>query len=85
MSEINLTDPIDIKHAIERKGGGYGALGRLARQLGVHRVTLSKNISNSPSARRQPEILKKLATYLGQPVHGVRPNSTGTSVTPVAE
>lgn len=72
LNEKNLTDPIDIRYAIERKGGGRGSLTRLAKKIKTHRESLSMNISGT---RRQEAILKHIATYIGQPVHGVEPET----------
>lgn len=69
----NLVDHTDIRHAIERKGGGRGAIKRLATSMGLNSSTIvTMNISG---ARRQEKVLQGIADFLGQPVHGVCPSS----------
>lgn len=67
----NLTDPLDIKHAIEKKAGlTTGAIRQLADSLGVTSAAISQNIHGH---RKQQHIIQGIANHLGQPVHGFNP------------
>ncbi|WP_028579412.1 hypothetical protein [Desulfogranum japonicum] len=69
----NLTSHDEIRQTIHKKGGGWGAINRLAELLGLNSATIvTMNISG---ARRQKNVLQGIADFLGQPVHGVCPSS----------
>ncbi len=69
----DLTNHGEIRIAIQQKGGGWGAINRLAESMGLNSATIiTMNISG---ARRQEKILQGIADFLGQPVHGVCPSS----------
>ncbi|MDX9893897.1 MAG: hypothetical protein RBS34_00530 [Desulfofustis sp.] len=70
MKETNLTDPMEIRHALERKMGGVGSLTNFAREHGYSVSYISQTISGE---RSNLHVLELLATRIGQPVHGVRP------------
>jgi len=65
----NLTDPMEIKHALERK------LGRGAQTIfsGAHGYSLQHVNMVIRGERNNKEILGLLAQCIGQPVHGVAP------------
>ena len=70
-STMNLKSPVDIRYAIERKGGGRGAMKSLAKELSILPSALSMNVNGD---RAQKYILEGIANYLGQPVYGVPPS-----------
>jgi hypothetical protein len=69
MKSQNLTDPLEIKHALERKLG-YGAIKQIASCCGVTSSAVSKIIRH----RGSKKVLKCVATTIGQPVHGIMPD-----------
>ena len=70
-TQTNLTDPVDIKHAIEKRAGvTTGAVKQLAISLGISAPALSQNIHGH---RKQEYILQGIADHIGHPVHGVYP------------
>ena len=71
-STENLTDPIAIKYAMERKGG-YGAITKLADMINGEKSNMSACIRGKRSTKRY---LQAIANYIGQPVHGVKPDTT---------
>ncbi len=71
MENENLTDPMAIKHALERKLG-YGALNKLANNIGVSQPAVSNTINGKRHSRK---ILLYIANLLGQPVRGVAPDN----------
>ena len=67
---MNLTDPMEIKHALE-KSMGVGALSKLARREGVSRSTVTNAIKGK---RPGSPLLQVIADQIGQPVYGANPN-----------
>jgi hypothetical protein len=65
----NLTDPMEIKHALERKLG-HGAQTIFAETNGFTLQHVNMNIRGE---RNNEAILGLLAQCIGQPVHGVAP------------
>jgi len=72
MVQQNLTDPLDIKHALERKLG-YGAIKKIADKCAVSLPTASNALAGR---RRNTTVLTYAAKMIGQPVHGVTPDGT---------
>jgi len=72
MEEHNLTDPMSIKHALERKLG-YGALRKIAGQCEVSPPEVSNVVSGR---RRNMTILTVIAQTVDQPVRGVCPDGS---------
>ena len=69
MENLNMTDPLEIKHALERALGS-GAMSRIAEEKGVSRST----VTNVVKGRRPGSpLLPYMAGVIGQPVHGVGP------------
>lgn len=66
----NLTDPLEIKHALERRFGS-GAQTIFAK---AHGFTLQHVNMNIRGDRKSEIVLGALARDLGQPVHGVLPS-----------
>ena len=71
MDNENLTNPMALKHALERKLG-YGAFNKLANNIGVSQPAISNTIAGKRHSRK---ILLYIANLLGQPVHGVAPEN----------
>ena len=67
---MNLTDPMEIKHALEKSMGG-GALSKLAKREGVSRSTVTNAIKGK---RPGSHLLQVIADQIGQPVYGTNPN-----------
>ena len=67
---LNLTDPMEIKHALERSMGA-GALSKLANREGVSRSTVTNAVKGK---RPGSPLLQVIAKQIGQPVHGVTPD-----------
>jgi len=65
----NLTEHLEIKHAMERRLG-HGALKKFADQHEYSLVYVSQTMSG---IRCNEVVLRKLATCLGCRVHGVFP------------
>jgi len=76
MTDDNLTDPMEIKHALERKLG-YGAVKKTAAACGVTLPAISNTIHGQRGKSGRPGnkgLLQHLANVIGQPVHGVAPD-----------
>ena len=71
MENENLSDPMAIKHALERKLD-YGAMNELANNIGVSQPAVSNTIARKRHSRK---ILLYIANLLGQPVRGVAPDN----------
>lgn len=67
----NLTDPMEIRHALERKLGN-GAMTIFATAHGYSLPYISQTISGERSNQR---LLEALASCIGQPVRGVMPRA----------
>lgn len=67
----NLTDPMEIRHALERKLGN-GALTIFATAHGYSLAYISQTIAG---ARGNESVLEALASCLGCPVRGVLPRA----------
>lgn len=74
---INLTDPMDIRHALERKLGN-GAMTIFANAHGYSLAYISQTVSGERGNR---SVLQALATCIGQPVRGVLPRGRGKAQT----
>ena len=73
MEQQNLTDALDIKHALEKKLG-YGALQLVADVHAVKLPIVSNAISGRRRSPRDMKILAWIAAEIGQPVLGVLPD-----------
>lgn len=67
----NLTDPMEIRHAMERKLGS-GALTIFAKVHGYSLPYISQTVAGE---RNNPALLEAIATCIGCPVRGVLPRS----------
>ncbi len=67
---LNLTDPMEIKHALERSMGA-GALSKLASREGVSRSTVTNAVKGK---RPGSPLLQVIADQIGQPVYGITPD-----------
>ena len=65
----NLTDPMEIRHALERKLGN-GALTIFANAHGYSLPYISQTVAGE---RGNEEVLRAIASCLGQPVRGILP------------
>ena len=65
----NLTDPMEIRHALERKLGN-GALTIFANAHGYSLSYISQTVAGD---RGNKDVLQAIASCLGQPVRGVSP------------
>lgn len=66
----NLTKPLEIRHALERKHGD-GAVQKVANKLGVSGPCISATIHGN---RCNPVVIQHLANEAGCPVYGVVPS-----------
>lgn len=69
MKNENLTDPLEIKYALERQLG-YGALNKIAVACGVSPPSVSNTINKR---RYSKKVLTCIANTIGQSVHGIAP------------
>lgn len=74
---MNLTNPMEIKHALERSMGA-GALAKIATREGVSRSTVTNAIKGK---RPGSALLQVIAKQIGQPVHGVTPDGLNLTKT----
>ena len=73
----NLTDPMDIRHALERKLGN-GALTIFANAHGYSLAYISQTVAGE---RGNTSVLQAIANCIGQPVRGVLPRGRGKAQT----
>jgi hypothetical protein len=76
MTANNLTDPLEIRHALERKLG-RGAVKIIAAQCNVSPPSVSNTIHGHRGQSGRPGnagILQHIANIIEQPVYGVTPN-----------
>lgn len=66
----NLTDPLEIKHALERSMGA-GAMTKLADREGVTRSAITNAVKGK---RPGSHLLKVIAEQIGQAVYGITPD-----------
>ncbi|MDR3631454.1 MAG: hypothetical protein P4L42_14080 [Desulfocapsaceae bacterium] len=81
MKDDNLTDPLEIKYALERQLG-YGALNKIAIVCGVSPPSVSNTIRKRRSSRK---VLACIANIIGQPVHGIAPAVSEPMGKPIGE
>lgn len=72
MEQQNLTDPLDIKHALERKLG-YGALRKIAGKCEVSPPEVTNVVYGR---RRNKGVLAAIAQIIGQPVLWICPDGS---------
>jgi len=70
MKNENLTDPLEIKYALERQLG-YGALNKIAMACGVSPPSVSNTINKRRCCKK---VLTCIANTIGQPVYGIAPD-----------
>ncbi len=75
MNQENLTDPLKIKHALERKLG-YGAVQKVATKNDVDLPIVSNAISGRRRSPRDIAILIFIARIIECPVRGLCPDGT---------
>ena len=81
MKDNNLSDPMEIRHALERKLG-RGAVKKIADDCGVSPPAVSNTIHGHRGQSGRPGnagILQYLANVIGQPVYGVDPDEHNAS------
>lgn len=75
MENKNLTNPLEIKHALERKLG-RGAVKIVANECGVSSPAISNTIHGRRGKSGRPGnkgLLQYIANLIEQPVYGVAP------------
>lgn len=75
MEQTNLTDSMDIRHALERKLG-YGAIQKVADAKGVRAPIVHNAMTGKRRSKRDVEIIAYIASLIDQPVLGVNPDGT---------
>lgn len=75
MEQPNLTDSMDIRHALERKLG-YGAIQKVADAKGVRAPIVHNAMTGRRRSERDITILAYIASIVEQPVLGVNPDGS---------
>lgn len=84
MEQTNLTDSMEIRHALERKLG-YGAIQKVADTKGVRAPIVHNAMTGRRRSKRDIEILAYIACLIGQPVMGINPDGTEISENIIAQ